>query len=144
MYPIVIFANTWPMVDNLKYADITKRVIGASMTVHRDLGGGNFTEKIFQRALLLELTDTELECESEKELPVFYKGKLIGKKRVDLFVNGKVLVELKAVSQFEKIHFNQVINYLIVFNIEVGLLINFGSDSLQVKRFVNNKYKNEW
>ncbi len=126
------------MVNNFKYADVTQKVIGASMTVHRNLGGGNFTENIFQRALLLELKESGLVCESEKELPVYYKGSLIGKKRVDIFVNGQILVELKAVHQFEKIHFNQVINYLKVFNIEVGLLINFGTDSLQVKRFVNN------
>ena len=126
------------MVNNFKYADVTQKVIGASMTVHRNLGGGNFTENIFHRALLLELSDSGLACESEKELPVFYKGALIGKKRVDIFINGQILVELKAVNQFEKIHFNQVINYLKVFNIEVGLLINFGTESLQVKRFVNN------
>lgn len=126
------------MVDNYKYSGITEKIIGASMTVHKNLGGGNFTEKIFQRALLLELTDMGILFESEKELPVYYKGKLIGKKRVDVLVDEKVLVELKAVSQLEKIHFNQVINYLKVFNLEVGLLVNFGTDSLQVKRFVNN------
>ncbi len=126
------------MVNNFKYADVTQKVIGASMTVHRNLGGGNFTENIFHRALLLELSDSGLVCESEKELPVYYKGALIGKKRVDIFINGQILVELKAVNQFEKIHFNQIINYLKVFNIEVGLLINFGTESLQVKRFVNN------
>ena len=126
------------MVDNYKYSGITEKIIGASMTVHKNLGGGNFTEKIFQRALLLELTDMGILFESEKELPVHYKGKLIGKKRVDVLVDEKVLVELKAISQLEKIHFNQVINYLKVFNLEVGLLVNFGTDSLQVKRFVNN------
>ncbi len=126
------------MVNNFKYADVTQKVIGASMTVHRNLGGGNFTENIFHRALLLELSDSGLVCESEKELPVYYKGVLIGKKRVDIFINGQILVELKGVNQFEKIHFNQIINYLKVFNIEVGLLINFGTESLQVKRFVNN------
>ncbi len=69
------------------------------MAVHRNLGGGNFTENIFQRALLLELSECGFVCESEKELPVYYKGKLIGKKRVDIFVEGKILVELKAIHQ---------------------------------------------
>ncbi|MEO8173800.1 MAG: GxxExxY protein [Sediminibacterium sp.] len=127
------------MGNNFKYSEQTQKIIGASMTVHRNLGGGNFTENIFHRALLLELSESGLVYESEKELPVYYKGKLIGKKRVDVFVEGKILVELKAVHQFEKIHFNQVLNYLKVFNLEVGLLINFGTESLQVKRFVNNK-----
>ncbi len=126
------------MVDNYKYSAITEKIIGASMTVHKNLGGGNFTENIFHRALLLELTDMGMQYESEKELPVHYKGKLIGKKRVDVLVNEKVLVELKAVNQLENIHYNQVINYLKVFNLEVGLLVNFGTESLQVKRFVNN------
>lgn len=126
------------MVDNYKYASITEKIIGAAMAVHRNLGGGNFTENIFHRALLLELTDMGMLFESEKELPVHYKGKLIGKKRIDVLVDEKVLVELKAVNQLEKIHFNQVINYLKLFNLEVGLLVNFGTESLQIKRFVNN------
>jgi len=63
---------------------------------------------------------------------------LIGKKRIDVLVEDKILVELKVVHQPEKIHFNQVINYLKVFDLEVGLLLNFGTESLQVKRFVNN------
>lgn len=126
------------MVDNYKYASITEKIIGAAMTVHRNLGGGNFTENIFHRALLLELTDMGMLFESEKELPVYYKGKLIGKKRIDVLVDEKVLVELRAVNQLEKIHFNQVINYLKLFNLEVGLLVNFGTESLQIKRFVNN------
>jgi GxxExxY protein len=129
------------MVDNFKYSDITQKIIGASMAVHRDLRGGNFTEIIFHRALLMELSAAGLQCESEKELPVYYKQVLIGKKRVDIFVEGKILVELKAIGAFEKIHFNQIINYLKVFNLEVGLLINFGTSSLQVKRFVNNNYR---
>lgn len=108
------------------------------MTVYRNLGGGNFTENIFHRALLLELAESGLIYVSEKELPVFYKGKLIGKKRVDVLVEEKILIELKVAHQLEKIHFNQVINYLKVFNLEVGLLVNFGTESLQVKRFVNN------
>ena len=108
------------------------------MTVHRNLGGGNFTENIFHRALLLELSELGLIYQSEKDLPVLYKGKLIGKKKVDIIVEDKILVELKVVNQFEKIHFNQIINYLKIFKIEVGLLINFGTGSLQFKRFVNS------
>lgn len=126
------------MVENYKYSEITEKIIGASMTVHRNLGGGNFTENIFHRALLLELSEVGIVFASEKELPVFYKGTLIGKKRIDVLVDDKILVELKAVYQLEKLHFNQVINYLKVFNLEVGLLVNFGTASLQVKRFVNN------
>jgi len=113
------------------------------MLVHSHLGGGNYTENIFHRALLLELTEAGIIFESEKELPVYYKQQLIGKKRVDIFVENKILVELKAIGEFEKIHFNQIINYLKVFNLEVGLLINFGTSSLQVKRVVNNEYRSD-
>lgn len=126
------------MADNYKYSGITEKIIGAAMTVHKNLGGGNFTENIFHRALLLELSDRGMFFESEKEMPVHYKGKLIGKKRIDVLVDEKVLVELKVVHQLERIHFNQVINYLKLFGLEVGLLVNFGTASLQVKRFVNN------
>lgn len=126
------------MVDNYKYSSLTEKIIGAAMIVHKNLGGGNFTENIFHRAFLLELSDRGMFFESEKELPVYYKGKLIGKKRIDVLVDEKVLVELKVVNQLQKIHFNQVINYLKLFGLEVGLLVNFGTESLQVKRFVNN------
>jgi GxxExxY protein len=126
------------MVDNFKYGAETQKIIGAAMKVHRCLGGGNFTEIIFQRALVLELRKQEIFVEVEKEFPVYYENTLIGKKRVDILAQGKILLELKATSQLEKMHFNQVINYLKVFNLEIGLLINFGTPSLQFKRFVNN------
>jgi GxxExxY protein len=129
------------MVDNYKYADLTGMIIAAAMIVHRNLSGANFTENIFHRALLLELAQFGLDCESEKELPVYYKGRQIGKKRVDIFVAQKVLVELKANCGLEPVHCNQLVNYLKVFNIEVGLLLNFGTPSLQIRRFVNNTYR---
>ena len=94
------------MTDNFKYKDITERVISASLRVHRNLGGGNLTENIFHRALLLKLSELGLIYQNEKDLPVLYKGKLIGKKRVDNKVEDKILVELRAVNQLEKIHYN--------------------------------------
>ena len=108
------------------------------MTVHRHLGGGNFNEVIYQRALMKEFIDNQISAVNEKEMQVFYKGEIIGKKRLDILVEDKVLIEIKATSQFENQHFNQLINYLNVFRIEVGLLLNFGSSSLQFKRFVNS------
>ncbi len=107
------------------------------MAVHSYLGGGNFTENIYQRALLMDLQENGLTCESEIELPIFYKEKIIGKKRIDILVEKKILLELKVMNLLEPIHFNQVINYLKVFKLEVGLLLNFGTSSLQIKRFVN-------
>jgi GxxExxY protein len=126
------------MVDNFKYADLTQKVIGAAMVVHNSFRGTNFTENIYHRALLKELSSANISFESEKELPVFYKGDVIGKKRIDILIEKKVLIKIKVVGNFEKEYYNQVINYLKTFNIEVGLLLNFGKSSLEFKRFVNN------
>ena len=115
------------MVQNFKHAELTKRIVGSAMTVHRHLGGSDFQELIYQRALMKELTDNQISAQNEKEMPVYYKGEIIGKKRLDILVEDKVLIEIKAVPQFEKHYFNQLINYLNVFEIEVGLLLNFGS-----------------
>lgn len=127
------------MVTNLKYYKITGLIIGIAMEVHRNLGGGNFTENIFHRAMLKELRALGVWVESEKQMNVYYKGELIGYKRLDILVNDVILVELKVVSSLEPLHYNQVINYLHAFNLEVGLLLNFGTKSLQYKRFVNNR-----
>jgi len=126
--------------SNYQYSELTQTIIGIAMGVHSHFGGGNFTENIFQRALLNDLMEKGLQCESEIELPIFYKEKIIGKKRIDILVEKKGLVELKVISQLEQIHFNQIINYLKVFKLEVGLLLNFGTPSLQIKRFVNTSF----
>ncbi len=89
----------------------------------------------------MELKRRDINYKAEQELPVFYEGVLVGKRRLDLLVESIILVELKAVSEFEKKNFNQVLNYLEAFNVEVGLLLNFGVESLQMKRFINNKFK---
>ena len=120
-----------------KYSDLTGLIIGGAMKVHREVGPG-FPEIIYLRCMLLELKKRGLICETELERDIFYDGVKVGSRRLDLLVNSKVIVELKAVSELEKLYFNQVINYLKVFNLEVGLLINFGSLSLQYKRFANS------
>lgn len=120
----------------MKYAALTEKIIGCSMSVHNFFGGGNFTENIYRRALVKELKDIGVDIRCEVEMPFYYKDDLIGKKRLDIVVDNKVLIEVKAISVVEKIHYNQIINYLKIFKIEVGLLINFGCSSLQFKRFV--------
>ncbi|MCW5904967.1 MAG: GxxExxY protein [Chitinophagaceae bacterium] len=122
-----------------KYSDITEAIIGCAMKVHRTLGKG-FPEYIYQRALEIELNKISLHHQREVEYPVYYEEKLIGKRRVDFVIDNKVLIELKAVSNFEASHLNQIINYLTAFNLPIGLLINFGKDSLEFKRFTNNNY----
>ena len=111
------------------------------MEVHKHLGNG-FQEVIYQRALSLEMNLQGLEHEREKEMPLHYKGCDIGTRRVDFFVMKKIMVEIKAVTQLEDVHLAQAINYLEAYHMEVGLLINFGTPSLQFKRVMKPKPKN--
>ncbi len=119
----------------LKYKEITEKIIGASFEVHNFLGNG-FQEVIYQRALAYEMRENGLSFARELEQPIFYKEleEPIGTRRADFLVEGKVLVELKAVLILEEVHVAQLLNYLRVYKIEIGLLINFGSKKLSFKR----------
>jgi len=108
------------------------------MTVHNTLGNG-FQEKIYQRALAIELKKNGLSFHREQEMPIFYDGHEIGTRRVGFFIENVVMVELKALTQIEEVHWAQTINYLEAYNLKVGLLINFGAKKLEFKRFVNSK-----
>jgi len=119
------------------YEEITKKIIGCAMKVHSTLGNG-FQEVIYQRALAIEMEYQALQFEREKEMEIYYRDKNIGIRRVDFFVEGKIMVELKAVIDLEDVHLAQAMNYLEAYNMEIGLLINFGSKSLQFKRVYNN------
>ena len=126
-----------------KYAEITKKIIGAAMKVHATLGNG-FQEVIYQRALEIEMPKWGLAFVREFSMPIFYDGIQIGERRVDFFVEGLISVELKAREILEATHFAQARNYLEAYNLEVGLLINFGARSLQFKRFtIENKLKEQ-
>lgn len=127
-------------MPELKYKEITEKVIGASMKVHAALGNG-FQEVIYQRALEIELEESGVRFAREFNMPVFYKGKMIGERRVDFLIEDKIAVELKAILKLEPVHFAQARNYLEAYNLEVGLLINFGSISLEFKRLQNPKCK---
>lgn len=118
-----------------KYSDITGKVIGCAMKVHSHFGMG-FPEVIYNKALLIELKKSGLAFQTEIEKEIYYNNQLIGKRRLDLIIEGKVLVELKAAKEIETAAYNQILNYLRIFNIEVGLLVNFGETSLQFKRLV--------
>ncbi|MNQ83853.1 hypothetical protein D3C85_989550 [compost metagenome] len=122
----------------MKHQDITQKIIGAAMEVHRTLGNG-FQEVIYQRALEIEMHSMGLNYQREYEMDIFYKKERIGGRRVDFFVENCIMVELKALIQMEDVHLAQAMNYLEAYNVEIGLLINFGSKSLQFKRVHNNK-----
>jgi GxxExxY protein len=118
--------------------DLTHKIIGYAMQIHRTLGNG-FQEVIYQRCLAIELKLEGLSFESEKEMDIFYRSEQVGTRRVDFFVEGKVMVELKAVEKLEDVHRAQAINYLEAYNIADGLLINFGGTSLEFKRVYNSR-----
>ena|SRR4028119_746218 len=128
------------MMEKYKYEDITHAIIGSAMEVHKTLGNG-FQEVVYQRALAVEMSLRKLSFQRELELLLFYKSAEVGTRRVDFFVEEKILVELKAIIQLEEVHLAQALNYLEAFNMETGLLINFGSKSLQFKRLLNKKFK---
>ncbi|MBW6481657.1 MAG: GxxExxY protein [Vicingaceae bacterium] len=122
----------------MKYEDLTYRIIGCAMEVHKHLGNG-FQEVVYQRALAIEMQMQEIEFSREHEMPLQYKGHDIGTRRVDFFVENTIMVELKAIINLEDVHLAQAMNYVEAYNLEIGLLINFGAKSLQHKRVHNNK-----
>lgn len=125
-----------------KYSELTAKIIGCAMTVHRTLGNG-FQEVIYQRALAIEMSLAGISFSREFEMPIYYREEQIGTRRVDFLVDGVISVELKAIIKLEDVHFAQAINYLEAYNLEIGLLINFGETSLSFKRLTNKKYKSQ-
>ena len=125
-------------MNDYKYSDITEKIIGCAMRVHSYLGNG-FQEVIYQRCLAIEFGKMELNYEREIEVPIFYHDYEVGTRRADFVVESKILVELKAITVLEEVHWAQILNYLRVYKLEVGLLINFGEKSLKFKRFVLSK-----
>lgn len=126
--------------EKYEYSELTGKIIGSSMQVHKVLGNG-FQEVIYQRALVIEMTEQGLQFEREKEMPIFYREEHIGTRRVDFLVEGIISLELKALTQLGGVHLAQAINYLEAYNLEIGLLINFGTKSLGYRRLINPKFK---
>jgi GxxExxY protein len=126
--------------EQYKYSELTSKIIGCAMTVHKMLGNG-FQEVIYQRALSIEMSLAKIAFQREFEMPIFYREEQIGTRRVDFLVEGIISVELKAMTKLEDVHFAQANNYLEAYNLEIGLLINFGENSLNFKRLTNKKFK---
>jgi len=123
-----------------RYSELTGKIIGCAMEVHNQLGNG-FQEFIYQRALEYEMELQKIMFSREFEMPIFYKDKHIGTRRADFLVEDKICVELKAVIKLEPVHLAQAINYLEAYNLEVGLLINFGNTKLDFHRLQNKKFR---
>lgn len=121
---------------------LTEKIIGCAMKVHRALGFG-FLESVYHRSLEIELAAAGIHFESEKRLNVFYEGHIVGHFSADLFISDQLIIELKAIETIIKAHEVQLVNYLAATKIETGLLLNFGSKSLEVRRkFRHRKIKN--
>ena len=116
--------------------DLTYRIIGCAMKVHNTLGNG-FQEVIYQRCLAIEMERAGLSFEREIEQVIYYEKIEVGTRRADFVVEGKIILELKAVINLEDVHLAQAKNYVVTYNFPVGLLINFGATSMQYKRIFN-------
>lgn len=128
--------------EKYKYSDLTGKIIGCAMEVHKQLGNG-FQEVIYQRALDIEFANNHINSSREYEMPIYYKQEHIGTRRVDFLIDDVVSVELKALTKLEDVHLAQAINYLEAYDLEIGLLINFGAKSLEFKRLVNKKFNQQ-
>ena len=120
----------------MKHEELTHKIIGCAMKVHSTLGNG-FQEVIYQRALAIEMGNQGLGFKREMGMNIYYEGIEIGRRRVDFFVEDIIMVELKAVIKLEDVHLAQAMNYCQAYHLPIGLLINFGSKSLEFKRVYN-------
>ena len=120
--------------------ELTYKIIGCAMKVHKTLGNG-FQEVIYQRCLAIEFKKAGIAFEREKDQTIYYEGYEVGTRRADFVVEDQVLVELKALTKIEDVNIAQTKNYLVAYNFQIGLLINFGAQSLEHKLIFNNRLK---
>jgi GxxExxY protein len=115
--------------------EITERIIGCAYNVYNSMGSG-FLESVYERCLLIELKKCGLKTESQKPIKVKYNGEIVGDFIADLLVEDKIIVELKAIRELNKTHETQLVNYLTATGLDLGLLINFSDERVQIKRKV--------
>ena len=121
-----------------KYSELTAKVIGCAMKVHQKMRSG-YPEQIYHRCLITEFSKEAISFQQEVEMPIYYDETLVGKRRADFLIENKVVLEIKAMAELTDAHLAQALNYLEGMNLEIGLLLNFGSKSLEIKRIINNK-----
>jgi GxxExxY protein len=131
------------MSSQIPHQDLTYQIIGAAMEVHSDLGPG-YKEEIYQRALEIEMKNRKIQFEPQKQIEIKFKGEMVGWQLLDFFVEDKVVVEIKALSQLDTDHEAQIISYLKATGSEIGLLINFGTKKLEYKRILPPRKIKEW
>ena len=119
-----------------QFGSLSQKIIGAAIEVHKELGPG-FLENIYEEALKIQFSELGFIHESQKEIKIKYHNSVVGTHRLDLLVEGKIIIELKAVKELTDIHFAQLRSYLKATDLKVGLLMNFAKPTLEVKRVVN-------
>lgn len=129
---VAMRSSTLPPEDDA----LTERIIGGALRVHKQFGPG-LLEGLYQRALAIELTNAGLSVQRERMIQVSYLGQPLGEQRLDLVIDGKVVVELKALETLAQVHRAQLLTYLRISGLPIGLLINHGTEHLQVKRLLN-------
>jgi GxxExxY protein len=123
----------------MDYETLTEKIIGAAYTVHNRMGSG-FLESVYEKCLLIELSEVGLSCEAQSPLVVCYGDEVVGNFVADIVVEKTVIVELKSVMRLTTAHEVQLVNYLTATGLPVGLLINFGESRVEVKRKVKDLY----
>lgn len=122
--------------SELEFGDLTERIIGAAIAVHRKLGPG-FLESIYEAALTIELRNSGLDVVVQKALTIEYEGHTIGSHRLDMLVESQIVVELKAIKNIEEAHFATTKSYLRAANLRHGLILNFSKPRLEIKRVID-------
>ena len=123
--------------------ELTYQIIGCAMKVHNTLGNG-FQEVVYQQCLAIEMERAGLDFSREVEQPIHYEGVVVGTRRADFIVANRVVVELKALTTLEDVHIAQAKNYVVAYGFSVGLLINFGAQSVEHRRIFNDKLTQGW
>jgi GxxExxY protein len=126
--------NKW--TDKYQFEELSRKIIGAAIKVHRELGPG-FLENIYEEALKIEFSEYDITFDFQKEFKIKYLGIDIGTHRLDLIIENKIIIELKAVKELANIHYAQLRSYLKATGLKVGLLLNFAKPTLEIKRIVN-------
>jgi GxxExxY protein len=118
-----------------KFDKLSNQLIGKAIEVHKTLGPG-FNESIYQNALIIEFEEAKIHLETEKEIPIYYRGEVVGIHRIDIKADNKIILELKAVSDITDVHVAQVVSYLKATGLNIGLILNFAKSKLEIRRVV--------
>jgi len=128
------------MIQNLEFKELTEKIIGSAINVHKELGSG-FNERIYELALAEELKQNKIRFECQKAVDVYYRQRKIGYQKLDMLIENTVVVELKTVDHLENVYLSQMISYLKATKKKIGLVLNFATPTLEIKRVINSEIR---